>query len=208
MLVDAINHRRHGGGTESTVLGPFHVAGAPALPNGADISLDGRGEPLLVTGRVLDPEGKPVAGALLDVWQANDDGFYDVQQKGVQPDMNLRGLFRTDGDGRFWFRSIKPHFYPIPADGTVGGLLATMDRHTFRPAHIHFIIDAEGFEPVVTHLFTPDDPYLHSDAVFGVKESLIADFRMVADPAHAKSLGFTAPFWEVSWDFVLARKPA
>lgn len=206
MLVDAINHRKPGGATESTVLGPFHVSGAPALPNGANISLDGKGEPLSVSGRVLDTEGRPIPGARLDVWQASADGFYDVQQKGVQPEMNLRGLFTTDADGRFWFRSAKPRHYPIPADGTVGGLLAAMGRHPYRPAHIHFIVSAEGFEPVVTHLFTPDDPYLRSDAVFGVKDGLIADFRLVEDPQRAQELGFAAPFWEVEWDFVLAPK--
>lgn len=207
MLVDAINNRKPSGATESTVLGPFHVAGAPALPNGADINLDHKGEPLLVSGRVVDTEGRGIAGALLDVWQANEDGFYDVQQKGVQPDMNLRGLFTTDKDGRFWFRSAVPKYYPIPNDGTVGRMLEAMGRHPYRPAHIHFIVGAEGYEPVVTHLFTPDDPYLYSDAVFGVKEGLIADFRKVDDPERARTLGFGGPFTEVAWDFVLNRKP-
>ena len=108
MLVDALNHQRPGGSTANTVLGPFHVSGAPAYPNGADISLDGKGEPLLVRGRVLDTDGAPVAGATLDVWQANAEGFYDVQQKGVQPDWNLGGVFTSGDDGTFWFRSAKP----------------------------------------------------------------------------------------------------
>lgn len=205
MLVDAINNRKPSGATETTVLGPFHVSDAPRYPNGANICLDGKGEPLLVTGRVTDTEGRPIGGALLDVWQANDEGFYDVQQKGVQPDMNLRGVFTTDAEGRYWFRSVKPRFYPIPNDGPVGQLLEKLGRHPYRPAHIHFIVGAEGYEPITTHIFTPDCPYLHTDAVFGVKESLIADFHPVDDPPKARDLGFPNPFTAVNWDFVLAR---
>lgn len=203
MLVDAINNRKPSGATETTVLGPFHVADAPRYQHGANICLDGKGEPLLVQGRVTDTEGKPISGALLDVWQANDEGFYDVQQKGVQPEMNLRGIFETDADGRYWFRSVRPKFYPIPDDGPVGKLLRQMGRHPYRPAHIHFIVGAAGFEPITTHIFTPDCPYLHSDAVFGVKEDLIADFREVDDADRAAELGFGNPFEAVNCDFVL-----
>jgi catechol 1,2-dioxygenase len=206
MLVDAINNRKPSGATETTVLGPFHVSDAPRYPNGANICLDGKGEPMLVTGRVTDTDGRPIAGALLDVWQANDEGFYDVQQKGVQPDMNLRGVFTTEADGSFWFRSVKPRFYPIPDDGPVGQLLRRLGRHPNRPAHIHFIVGADGYEPITTHLFTPDCPYLQSDAVFGVKLSLIADFHTVDDPAKAAELGFANPFVTVHRDFVLARR--
>lgn len=208
MLVDAINNRKPSGATETTVLGPFHVSDAPRYDNGANICLDGKGEPLVVSGRVTDTEGRPVAGALLDVWQANDEGFYDVQQKGLQPDMNLRGVFATDADGRYWFRSVKPRFYPIPDDGPVGQMLERLERHPFRPAHIHFIVGADGYEPITTHIFTPDCPYLDSDAVFGVKESLIADFRTVDDPARAEEFGVPNPFHAVTWDFVLARRPS
>ena len=203
MLVDAINHQRPEGSTENTVLGPFHVSNAPRYPNGANISLDGKGEPLLVSGRVVDTEGRPIAGATLDVWQANEDGFYDVQQPDVQPAMNLRGIFTTDADGRFWFRSAKPRYYPIPDDGPVGTLLAALGRHPFRAAHLHFIIEADGYDRVVTHIFTPDCDYLGEDAVFGVKRSLIADFVRVDDPARAARLGFTSPFWSVEWDAVM-----
>jgi protocatechuate 3,4-dioxygenase beta subunit len=205
MLVDAINNRKPSGATETTVLGPFYVSDAPRYQNGADICLDGKGAPLLVRGRVTDTEGRPVAGALLDVWQTNEDGFYDVQQQGVQPDMNLRGVFQTDAEGRYWFRSVKPRFYPIPSDGPVGQLLDRMDRHPYRPAHIHFIVGAEGYEPITTHIFSPDCPYLHSDTVFGVKESLIADYRQVDDPEQAARLGLPNPFWTVESDFVLAQ---
>jgi catechol 1,2-dioxygenase len=203
MLVDAINNRKPGGATESTVLGPFHVADAPVLPNGADICLDRKGEPMVVRGRVTDAAGNPVAGATLDVWQANDEGFYDVQQKGRQPDFNLRGVFRTETDGSYWFRAVKPKFYPIPDDGPVGKLLEALGRHPYRPAHLHFIVAAPGCRRLVTHIFVPDDPYIDSDAVFGVKKSLIADFAKADDPARAATLGVGNPFWEVAFDFAL-----
>ena len=205
MLVDAIDNRKPRGATETTVLGPFHVSNAPHYENGHDICLDGKGEKLLVTGRVVDTDGRPIAGATLDVWQANDEGFYDVQQQGVQPDFNLRGVFTSGPDGAFWFRSVKPRFYPIPADGPVGQLLGALGRHPYRPAHIHFIVGAPGFEEVTTHLFTPDCPYLHTDAVFGVKADLIADFQTIDDAAKAAELGFPNPFTAVDWTFVLAR---
>ena len=205
MLVDAINHERPAGSTENTVLGPFHVSGAPRYPAGADINLDGKGEPTVVSGRVLDTEGKPIEGATLDVWQANEAGFYDVQQRDIQPQWNLRGLFETDSDGRYWFRSAKPLYYPIPDDGPVGKLLTSLGRHPYRPAHLHFIVQAPGYETVVTHIFTPDCPYLSEDPVFGVKDSLIADFRKVDASDEAERLGVRAPFWKVNWDFVLVR---
>jgi catechol 1,2-dioxygenase len=204
MLVDAINNRKPSGASESTVLGPFHVADAPELPMGSDICLDRKGEPMLVTGRILDTAGNPIAGAKIDVWQANDEGFYDVQQKGLQPDFNLRGVFRTGADGRYWFKAVKPKFYPIPADGPVGQLLARLGRHPYRPAHLHYILEAPGYETLVTHIFDPDDPYIHSDAVFGVKESLLAEFRHVTDPAEIAAAGFDGPFHHVEHDFVLA----
>jgi catechol 1,2-dioxygenase len=207
MLVDAINNRKPSGASESTVLGPFHVEGAPELPMGADICLDQKGEPMFVHGRILDTEGRPVAGAKIDVWQANDEGFYDVQQKGIQPDFNLRGVFRTGADGRYWFRGVKPKFYPIPDDGPVGKLLRALGRHPYRPAHLHCIVGAEGFETLVTHIFDPDDPYIGTDAVFGVKESLLAAFRLTEDAAAAKAAGFAGPgFFDVEHDFVLARE--
>jgi catechol 1,2-dioxygenase len=205
MLVDAINNRKPSGASESTVLGPFHVADAPELPMGANICLDAKGEDMFIEGRILDTSGKPIADAVLDVWQANDEGFYDVQQKGIQPDFNLRGVFRTGADGRYWFRAVKPKYYPIPDDGPVGQLLHALGRHPYRPAHLHYIIKADGFETLTTHIFDPDDPYINSDAVFGVKESLLAEFKRVNDPARAHNYGFEGPFWDVEHDFVLAR---
>jgi hydroxyquinol 1,2-dioxygenase len=204
MLVDAINNRKPSGASESTVLGPFHLPDAPELPMGADICLDQKGDPMFVHGRILDVAGRPVAGAKIDVWQANDEGFYDVQQKGIQPDFNLRGVFRTGADGSYSFRAVKPKFYPIPADGNVGKLLAALGRHPYRPAHLHYIIEAEGFARLVTHVFDPDDPYIRSDAVFGVKESLMAVFRPVTDKAAITAAGFSGPYFDLEYDFTLA----
>lgn len=205
MLVDAINNRKPSGASPSTVLGPFHLPDAPAMEMGANICRDGKGEPMRVSGRILDTEGNPVAGAKLDVWQANDEGFYDVQQKGIQPDFNLRGIFRTGADGRYWFTGVKPKFYPIPADGPVGQLIAALGRHPYRPAHLHYIISADGFAPLVTHIFDPDDPYIASDVVFGVKEELLAKFVRVEDAGEVAKAGMAGPFWDVVFDFVLAR---
>lgn len=180
MLVDAINHRKPEGATESTVLGPFYVEGAPDLPAGADIAKDPGGEPTEVSGRVLTPEGRPIEGAVLDVWQTAANGFYDIQDPG-QSEYNLRGRFRSDATGHFNFRTVKPVSYPVPTDGPVGQVLNGMGRHPFRPAHLHFIISAPGYETLVTHLFVAGDPYLDSDAVFGVKHSLVVPFAPKKD---------------------------
>lgn len=205
MLVDAINSRRPTGASENTVLGPFHVPDAPEYEMGANICLDQKGEAMVVRGRILDTEGNPIQGAKIDVWQTNDDGFYDVQQKGLQPDFNLRGVFRTGADGSYWFRGVKPRYYPIPDDGPVGKLLGQLGRHPNRPAHLHFIVSADGYDTLTTHIFDPDDPYINSDAVFGVKESLLADIKRVDDDVRAAEIGFAGPFWDIDFDFVLAR---
>lgn len=205
MLVDAINHRRPGQATENTILGPFFVDGVEPLPSGADICLDHKGEPLVVRARVTDVDGLPVAGATIDVWQTNDDGFYDVQQRGIQPEGNLRGKFVSDAQGRFWFRTVKPRFYPIPDDGPVGKLLARLGRHPNRAAHIHFIVQAPGFETVITHIFSPDCQYLDQDTVFGVKASLVGNFDLVDDTEQARSQQTGNPFWVVEQTFVLAK---
>lgn len=203
MLVDAINTRRPEGATENTVLGPFHVEGAPDLAMGDTISQDGIGEPLVVRGRVVDGEGRPVQGAVIDTWQTSHDGFYDLQQPDRQPENNLRGIFRTGADGRFSYRSVKPSYYPIPDDGPVGQLLHGLGRGNIRPAHLHYIVSAPGFETVTTHIFVHDDPYLDDDAVFGVKESLIRTFIRHDDPTRAAEFGVANPFWTVETDFVL-----
>ncbi|MDE0114827.1 MAG: intradiol ring-cleavage dioxygenase [Albidovulum sp.] len=206
MLVDAINSRRPDGASENTVLGPFHIDGSPEYEMGSNICLDAKGENMVVGGRVLDTDGHPLEDVKIDVWQANDEGFYDVQQKGIQPDFNLRGIFRTGVDGAYWFKGVRPKHYSIPADGPVGQLLKALGRHPFRPAHLHFILSKEGYDEVTTHIFDPDDIYINSDAVFGVKESLIADFVRIEDPDMIAKFGFQSThYWKVEFDFVLAR---
>ena len=204
MLVDSINNRKPSGASESTVLGPFHIPDVPELPMGSNICLDGKGHPMLIKGRILNTNGDPIKGTKIDVWQTNDDGFYDVQQKGIQPDFNLRGVFRTGADGAYTFWGAKPRFYPIPDDGPVGKLLGSLGRHPYRPAHLHYILEADGYEKLVTHIFDPDDKYIHSDAVFGVKESLLAKFDLIEDQDRIKVEEADGPFYEVIHDFVLA----
>lgn len=194
MLVDTISNRRPANATENTVLGPFHVENAPVRAMGDTICLDGKGETCLFTGEVLDIHGTPVAGACLDVWSDNADGFYDVQQPGQQPKWNNRGRFITGADGAYAFRGIKPTSYPIPNDGPVGRLLGHLGRHPYRPAHMHFLITAPGFQKLVTHTFVGDDAYLGSDAVFGVKQTLVAPFERLEGADTA---------WRSPFDFVL-----
>lgn len=208
MLVEIINSRRPSGATENTVLGPFYVPEAPRYQNGENICLDGKGDRLIVKGRVTDLEGNPIPGALVDVWQTNNDGFYDVQQKGIQPDWNLRGVFTAEEDGTYWYRSTKPRFYPIPDDGPVGQLLGQLDRHPNRAAHIHFIVSAPGYDPVITHIFPDDCPYLNEDTVFGVRETLISKFQELRSSEDAEKLishniDEFLPCFFVNWDFVL-----
>jgi hydroxyquinol 1,2-dioxygenase len=193
MLVDAINNKAGGGATESTVLGPFHRQGAPELQLGANISRNtADGIPCIVSGTIKDTRGRPIAGAKLDVWQAGADGFYDSQKGDT---MNLRGIFTADRQGKFFFGCVKPEFYPIPHDGTVGKLLKATGRHPMRPAHLHFWITARGYRPLVTHLFVKGGKYLDSDAVFGVKPELIVDFKKGKDGIA-----------RASYDFVLMKK--
>ena len=202
MLVETINNRT-GGATESTVLGPFHVVKSPRRELGDTIDLVGTPAPCVVRGRVLSADGSPLPGAELDVWQANDQGFYDVQQPDVQPRANGRGLFTADADGSFWFRTIVPSYYPIPTDGPVGALLNATERHPFRPAHIHFIVTAPAHRPLTTHIFVAGSPYIESDAVFAVKKSLIKEFTSVDDPEQAARYGLTGSFWMADFDIVL-----
>ena len=171
MLVDAINHPPEAGTTATTVLGPFYVADPPVRDRGTDISGGAAGEPLFIDGQVTDADGSPVPGAWVDVWQSDDDGYYDVQKPGQEPE--LRARFIADDAGRFDLWSIVPSSYPIPDDGPVGDMLRATARHPWRPAHVHFMIGAPGFRTLVTHLFVEGDRYLETDAVFGVKESLV-----------------------------------
>lgn len=206
MLVDAINHPKGGAGTESTVLGPFFVPGSPDLAHGADIRrrhLD-QAETCLVTGRVTDHHGKALAGATLEVWQTAANGFYDVQDASA-PEWNLRGRFTTNGDGEYALVTEKPVSYPVPTDGPVGRMLDAAGRHAFRPAHLHFMVKAEGYEPLITHVFVNGDPYLDSDAVFATKESLVGDFITCNDAAEAQRYGIEAPYSRLAFDFGLMR---
>ncbi len=207
MLVDAINHTSQADITETTVKGPFH-ASAQEFEMGTNIARgeeDERGKPTVIRGRVMDEANNPIANAKLDVWQSNDIGYYDLQDVN-QPEMNLRGIFRTDESGEFWFRTIKPAAYPVPTDGPVGELIRASGRHPMRPAHIHFWIQADGYHPLITHLFVEGDEYLNSDAVFAVKESLIVDFKKNSNDEDAKKWKVDTPFYDVQYDFKLAKK--
>ncbi|MCC6076074.1 dioxygenase [Pseudomonas sp. GCM10022188] len=171
MLVDAINHRFPGDATETTVLGPFFVKAAPELPLGAVISRPEDGPALLIEGSVRALDGTPLVGASVDIWHADADGYYDVQRDAGE--LSSRVRVRTDEQGRFWVLGAVPAAYPIPNDGPVGQMLEAQGRHPYRPAHVHFMIAAPGYETLVTHLFLADSDYLDSDVVFGVKDSLI-----------------------------------
>jgi hydroxyquinol 1,2-dioxygenase len=201
MLVDAINHGGGEGTTESTVLGPFYVEGTPELPHGADISAGMEGEPLFVSGTVNTADGKPLGGAIVDVWHSDDDGHYDVQKPAGA--LQGRARFRTDAGGRFHFWTIKPAAYPIPDDGTVGDMLKAQGRHPWRPAHVHFMIEAPGFARLVTHVFAAGDRYLDEDAVFGVKDSLIRDFTGHPPGKAPDGREMSRPYSHLHYDFGL-----
>jgi len=204
-LVDFINHRFSEGVTETTVTGPFHRVSNIEYENGANIAHGPeweRGEHTLVRGRVLDLADQPIAGAKVDIWQSDDLGFYDVQD-GEQPEINLRGLFTTDENGAYWFRTVKPSSYPVPTDGPVGKMLEAIGRHPMRPAHIHCMVTAPGFKRLVTHVYVEGDEYLASDSAFAVKESLVVDFVKNESSDAAARFGFPGPFYEIEFDFVM-----
>jgi catechol 1,2-dioxygenase len=193
-LVELINNRKSPGLTETSVFGPFWVDGAPDLPMGASIVKDGTAADLLVHGVVRDAAGGPVVNAVLDIWQTAPNGKYDVQDPN-QPEMNFRGKFTTGADGKFHFRTMLPSVYPIPHDGPVGAILTATGRHPWRPAHLHFLINAPGYRQLTTALYFENDPYLDSDAVFGVKDSLVVSPQPIGDDAGA----------QIHYDFVLER---
>jgi protocatechuate 3,4-dioxygenase beta subunit len=198
-MVDLVTHTREAArATDSSLLGPFYREGAPERPLGASIAGDTPGESIIVRGRVTDPRGRALAGATVDVWQAAPSGKYDIQDPS-QPDMNLRGRFRTDAQGRYEFRSVKPRSYPVPDDGPVGVLLRAQGRHPYRPAHIHFIISADGYRQLITALYIAGDSYIDSDAVFGAKQSLTVGYRK-SRGAGANGAGPDA----LEFDFALA----
>jgi len=193
MLTVAMNTEKPRGCTESTVFGPFHVEGAPRYELGDDIANGAKGTPCLVRGTVRDIAGKAIPGAELDVWQSDEEGLYDVQHEGLDQ-AQARGVLKADGDGKFFFRSILAVPYAIPHDGPVGRMLEATGRHPWRPAHLHFMVKAPGYETLVTHVFRDNSDYLDSDAVFGVRQSLVCEWKEQADGTYL-----------LEYDFVLNR---
>jgi hydroxyquinol 1,2-dioxygenase len=207
VLVITLNHPADQGSVESAVLGPFYWEGAPELPRGSNLAEGVKGEPAFYSGRVLGEDGRPLEDALLDIWSGDGDGNYDMQIPG-ETAMKARGRIRTDAEGRYWFRSIRPTFYPVPTDGPVGRMLRKMGRHPYRPGHIHMIVSAPGHLPVTTHLFVAGSQYLDSDAVFGMKESLVAQFHRHAAGVGPDGEHVETPFYTVNYDFRLRQAGA
>lgn len=207
MLVDAINHPHGGAATETTVLGPFYVGEHRLTAHGTDLAADLPGERLWVAAEVTDTAGAPIAGATSDVWHADRDGLYDSQRPGYALDKPaMRARFAADAHGKFAFRTIVPCSYPVPTDGPVGELLRAANRHAMRPAHIHFVIRAPGFADLVTHLFIAGDKYLASDAVFGVKPSLVT--QLTTHEARTWPDGTPAParWHQLTYRFALEKE--
>jgi protocatechuate 3,4-dioxygenase beta subunit len=202
MLVDAVNHREREGATETTVLGPFYVGEHKVTPHGTDISANLSGERMFVQSRVTDLKGKPLGGVPVDVWHADDDGFYDSQKPAYATEgPSSRARFITDADGRFFFRTILPCSYPIPTDGPVGEMIIQTRRHAMRPAHVHFLVDAPGHQPLITHVFMDGDKYLDSDVVFGVKDELVAGIEKRTDPTMPDGKPAAAPWHLMTYEF-------
>lgn len=203
MLVIAQNNRKPAQCTEATVFGPFHVENAPQYELGADIGNGAKGEPCYVNAKVVGLGGQPVADAKVDVWQADEGGLYDSQYPG-NDDMRARGTLHTDAQGRLYFKTILPVSYPIPSDGPVGRMLEMTGRHPWRPAHMHFMIEAPGYERLVTHVFRDSDEYLGSDTVFGVRSSLIACYQphQAGEPTPCGEPA-DRPFYTLEFTFVL-----
>jgi hydroxyquinol 1,2-dioxygenase len=203
MLVDAINHRLASRATPTTVEGPFHVHGSPEFADGADMAKDAPGAPCFVAGVVRDLDGKPVEGATLDVWQTDGEGLYEAQRDVAGP--WVRGIFRTRADGSFLIRTVAPVGYTIPMDGTVGELMQRTKISHYRPAHIHFVVEAPGYHRIVTHLFQRGDRYIDTDVVYGVKAPLIVDFKQVPGGKAPNGETLENPFYLVRYDFVLQK---
>jgi hydroxyquinol 1,2-dioxygenase len=201
MLVVQMNHRFAAEATPATVLGPFHIAGSPELPFGGDMSDGVPGTPLYISGTVRDLEGKPIAGALLDVWQADPDGAYEAQLD--VDEARLRATYLSREDGCYCVRTVGPKGYAIPMDGPVGDLIGRTAISHFRPAHVHFLLTADGFRPLITHLFQEGAQYLDSDVVFGTKAELVVAFTP-REPGPTPDGGSCAENWlEARYDFVL-----
>jgi catechol 1,2-dioxygenase len=206
ILVDVINHRKPVGASETTLIGPFFRDGAAELPAGGNMAeADPGGQPTLISGRVTDLDGKPIANALLDVWQSSSEGLYDSQM-GVGDELHMRAKYRSDADGNYLVRTTRPKHYPVPVDGPVGHMLEVTGRHPWRPAHVHFVVSAPGYETLVTHIFDSTSKYLDSDTVFAVKDSLITEFaEQTTQDETAKKLGVPTPYARVHYDFVLKK---
>ncbi|MFC3111322.1 intradiol ring-cleavage dioxygenase [Undibacterium arcticum] len=202
MLVTALNNRKPEGCTESTVFGPFHVEGSPQYALGDDIANGAKGDPCFVRGVVRDIDGKSVPNASMEVWQADADGLYDVQYAD-QDSHRGRGTFHSGPQGEYYFRTIGAEAYPIPHDGTVGRMLEALGRHPWRPAHLHFLIKAENYQTLITHVFRNGDKYLDSDAVFGVRSSLIGDWVRHKAGTAPDGTCLDVPFFTLDFDFVL-----
>ncbi|MGO4302309.1 intradiol ring-cleavage dioxygenase [Cupriavidus sp. RAF12] len=201
-LVTAQNHRKPQGCTEATVFGPFYVDDAPDYALGADVGNGMAGEPCYVSGNVRSITGEAVPGAKLEVWQADAEGFYDVQKAG-RTSAQGRGTLHADASGHYHFKTIVAECYPIPHDGPVGRMLEAMGRHPWRPAHLHFMISAPGYETLVTHVFRDGDTYLDSDTVFGVRSSLVADWVRHDSGTTPDGTRSDNPFYTLDFDFVL-----
>jgi hydroxyquinol 1,2-dioxygenase len=204
-LVDMIGSQH--AGTSSSVLGPFHSVGAPLLPVGADLKKGNEGTTVVVEGRVKDTDGKPISGALIELWQTAENGLY-YSQDGSQDDFNLCCSMKTDTDGRYALTTVKPAPYKVPDDGPVGELFRATGRTPWRPSHLHFIVQTPGYRSLVTEVFANGDPYLDADAVFGVREDLIMDYVESSDlsglPKDLEVGGkVTLPYYKVDFDFVL-----
>ncbi|MGA7853040.1 MAG: dioxygenase [Candidatus Acidiferrales bacterium] len=199
-LVDLLNSSV--GATEGSVLGPFHAELSPVAPVGSDLIKDNDGDPVLLRGRVLDLENRPIAGAVLDFWQTAANGLYPAQDPHQRPD-NLRCRMLTGADGKYEMRVIRPSAYTVPYDGPVGDLLRAGGRHAWRPAHFHFIVSAPGFHSVVTELFNAEDTYIQEDAAFGVRDSILVKFERNDSPEEAAALRLNSPFYVVDFDFRL-----
>jgi hydroxyquinol 1,2-dioxygenase len=204
-LVDKINQHTEASTTDSALLGPFYVEGRPEAGNGDDISDGVSGTPMFVTGRVLNDRGEPIAGAKVDTWHSDGEGFYDVQQtEKLHDELAMRALLTTDDDGRFWYRSITPRYYPVPTDGPCGEILRAANRSPMRPQHVHFWFRAEGYAPLITQLFWRDDPYIGHDAVFADLDSLVADFVRHEPGTTPDGTEVDEPFVTLDWTFTLA----
>ena len=207
-LVVAQNHSRKAGFTEQTVFGPFHVADLPVVPNGADVAGSAPGDPLYFQVQLTDEAGEPVPDAMVDVWQADADGFYDVQHAAWSAeDANLRAVFRSDSQGWISGRSVLPKSYPIPMDGPVGQMISASHRHPYRPAHMHFMVQKPGFQRLVTHVFADGDAYLDSDVVFGVRSSCIGHYRKQPAGRAPDGRHEAEGFYTLDFKLVLAPMP-